>query len=566
MWPGAAPASRAARRSTACSPPTGLCSSGRAWRSRAMSPSWAMPTRWVNNWRSWLRAESPILSGRPPRSAPIGRPAWRRPALWCSTRRPDAAGQPDPARQPAPGPAGLDTLLHTKFFIPPPRAQRVARARLLDRLRATPAPPVTLVAAPAGYGKTTLVADWITGDRRVAAWLTLDSAENDPGPFWAAVATALGTVQPAASARALDLLRQPQPPLAAILTILLNDLATHLTPDAAGRPVLLVLDDYHLIAVRAIHEMVTTLIEHLPPALRLVLASRADPPLRLGRLRVRAQLLEIRTVDLAFDETETRAFLTETMGLALPTQAASTLTARTEGWAAALQLAALALRHQPDPQAFLVTFSGSHQHLFGYLVEEIFSQQPPAVQAFLLATCVLDRMCAGLCLAVLDPPPPESAAPAGGGEDGGRVQTLLEELDAANLFVVALDTIGEWYRYHPLFAETLRHQLRQGDPAAEQRYRRRASAWLAQADYGPEAIGQALAGQDWAAAAGLIEHFADGVWHRSELGLLGGWLGALPPSLLHERPRLSLLQALLLMLGNHYAAAEAWLGDVERGL
>src|SRR5579859_4848282 len=234
----------------------------------------------------------------------------------------------------------LDTVLHTKFLIPPPRPQRVQRMRLLAGLRADPPPPVTLVAAPAGYGKTTLVADWITTDHRRAAWLTLDSSENEEGAFWTAVATALDSVQPGVSARALALLRQPQPPpLPTILTALLNDLTTHLTPDAAGQPVLLVLDDYHMITQRPIHETVTALIERLPPALRLVLTSRADPPLRLARLRVRAQLLEVRAADLAFAAPEVDTFLTETMGLTLPAAVAPALLARTEGWVAALQLA-----------------------------------------------------------------------------------------------------------------------------------------------------------------------------------------------------------------------------------
>jgi LuxR family maltose regulon positive regulatory protein len=456
----------------------------------------------------------------------------------------------------------LDMVLHTKFFIPPPRAQRVLRARLLTPLRTPTLPPVTLVTAPAGYGKTTLVADWITRDARRAAWVTLDAADDDPGAFWTSVATALSTVQPAAGAHALDLLRQPQPlPLPTILTILINDLTAHLAPDAAGRPVLLVLDDYHVITHRAIHELVMTLIEHLPPHLRLVLTSRGDPPLRLGRLRVRERLLEIRASDLAFEEPETAAFLTETMGLALVPAAATTLTTRTEGWVAALQLAALSLRHQTDPAAFLAGFGGGHRYLLGYLVEEVFSQQPPAVQTFLLATSVLERMCADLCAAVLAPASPDPAA-AG----AGSPQTLLEELDAANLFVVALDAGGQWYRYHPLFAEMLRHQLRHVAPAEERIYRQRACAWLTHAGYEREAVGQALAGQDWAAAAGLIEQCAEGAWQRGELGLLAGWLDALPPVLRHERPRLSLLQALLLMMDNQYAPAEAWLAEVAQGL
>ncbi|HMA38142.1 MAG TPA: LuxR C-terminal-related transcriptional regulator [Chloroflexia bacterium] len=447
----------------------------------------------------------------------------------------------------------LDTVLHTKFLIPPPRPQRVQRMRLLAGLRADPPPPVTLVAAPAGYGKTTLVADWITTDHRRAAWLTLDSSENEEGAFWTAVATALDSVQPGVSARALALLRQPQPPpLPTILTALLNDLTTHLTPDAAGQPVLLVLDDYHMITQRPIHETVTALIERLPPALRLVLTSRADPPLRLARLRVRAQLLEVRAADLAFAAPEVDTFLTETMGLTLPAAVAPALLARTEGWVAALQLAALSLRTQADPAGFLASFGGSHRHLLGYLVEEVFSQQPPALQAFLLATCVLDRMCADLCNAVL--------APAGG------AQAILAALDAANLFVVALDRRGAWYRYHPLFAEMLLHRLRQQDPAGERALRRRASAWYEQAGAGAEAIQQALAGSDWATAARLIEQFADDVRRRGEFGLLDRWLGALPAAVRAAAPGLGFWQAVRLMMAGQAAAAETLLTAVEQDL
>ncbi|HUS14430.1 MAG TPA: LuxR C-terminal-related transcriptional regulator, partial [Chloroflexia bacterium] len=419
---------------------------------------------------------------------------------------------------------------------------------------------------PAGYGKTTLVADWIATDRRRAAWITLDATDNDPGAFGQALACALATLTPAAGARTLALLRQPQPPtLPAIVIVLINDLATHLRPDADGRPLLLVLDDYQAITDRTIHEMVTTLIERLPPQLRLVLTSRADPPLRLGRLRVRAALLEIRAADLAFSAAEVDTFLTETMDVALPAAVAGTLLARTEGWAAALQLAALSLRRQPDPAAFLTEFNGSHRHLLTYLVEEVFSQQPAPVQAFLLATCVLDRMCAPLCTALLTPDS-SPIEPNGSGATAGAAQVLLEELEAANLFVVALDTNGEWYRYHALFGEMLRHRLRQQDPSVEQILRRRASRWYEQAGDGPEAIRHALAAQDWDTAARLIEQCAEKVRRRGEFGLLDRWLGALPATVRVASPGLSFWQALRLTLAGQLVAAATLLTDVEQEL
>lgn len=450
--------------------------------------------------------------------------------------------------------------LHTKFFMPPPRPRRVARPRLLAVLRADPPPPVTLVAAPAGYGKTTLVVDWIATDARQAAWVSLDAGDNDPGTFWQALATALHTVHPSASARALAVLRQPHPPApAALLRVLLNDLAAHPAPDPAGRPLLLVLDDYHVITQPAIHDSVIHLIAQLPDYLQLVITSRSDPPLRLSRLRVRAQLLEIRAADLAFDAGETATFLRETMGLAVP-EAAAVLAARTEGWAAALQLAALALPRQADPRAFLKGFGGTHQHLLSYLAEEVFSQQPPARQAFLLATCVLDRLCAPLCAAVLADPaaPPPDLPP-------GPTQAVLDALAADQLFLLALDSTGQWYRYHTLFADALRHQLRRTAPAQERIYRQRASAWLAQAGYGAEAIGQALAAQDWERAADQIEQFADGAWERGELRTLAGWLAALPDAL-RRRPRLGVLQALSAMMANQYGSAAAQLVAVRQEL
>ena len=471
-----------------------------------------------------------------------------------------------PPRPPSPLGGGRDPVLHTKFLIPPPRIRRVLRPRLLDCLRAAGAPLVTLVAAPAGYGKTTLVADWILSDDRTAAWLTLDSADNDALPFWLTVTTALAQVQPAATVRTLALLRQPQPPaLPTLLTVLLNELATQITPDPTGRPLLLVLDDYHTITDRAIHESVITFIARLPPHLRLVLTSRADPPLRLGRLRVRDQLLEIRAGDLAFAAIEVEQFLTETMGLTLPATVATTLLARTEGWAAALQLAALALRRQPDPAAFLADFNGSHRHLLGYLVEEVFSQQPPAVQAFLRATCILDRLCADLCDTLLAVPPPE---PALGGTPPapGGAQVLLEELEAANLFIVALDHSSEWYRYHPLFAEMLRYRLHQQDPLGEGILRRRASRWYEQAGDGAEAIRHALAAQDWDTAARQIERFADELRRRGELGLLDSWLTALPATAHMAYPGLGVWQALRLGMRGQFAAADAALAAVEQYL
>ncbi len=477
--------------------------------------------------------------------------------------RPPAVVLPPP---PAPPQAALP---RTKFVMPPPRPQRVQRGRLLALLRADPLPCVTLVAAPAGCGKTTLVADWIALDARPTAWLTLDAGDNEPIAFWAAVATAFDTAQAGVGASILALLQADQPPpIAIVVAALLNELTVHLRPDADGRPVLLVLDDYHVITQRAIHETVVTLIERLPEQLRLVVISRIDPPLRLARLRVRADLLEIRAAHLLFTEDEVAAFLTDTMSLTLPADAAAILTARTEGWVAALQLAALSLRHQADPAAFLATFGGSHRHLLSYLVDEVLSQQSAELQAFLLATSMLDRLCADLCAAVISEAPlePEAPLPAAPPEAALRAQALLEELNVANLFLIPLDSTGQWYRYHALFAEALRHRLHQHDPGRERVYRQRASAWYAQAGYGSEAIGYALAAQDWEMAARLIDQFMDGVRRRGEWRILDAWLGALPPALLRTHPRLGFWQAARLVAKGQFVAGEAVLTAVEQDL
>ena len=350
---------------------------------------------------------------------------------------------------------------------------------------------------------------------------------------------------------------------------LINDLTAQLRPDADGRPVLLVLDDYHAITERVIHETMLALIERLPTHLRLVVISRIDPPLRLARLRVRADLLEIRAAHLLFTEEEVAAFLhRDHEPVRSPAGAASILTARTEGWVAALQLAALSLRHQADPAAFLATFGGSHRHLLSYLVDEVLSQQSPELQAFLLATSVLDRLCAELCAAVIGelPGAPDASPLAGPPEAVRRAQALLEELNIANLFLIPLDTVSQWYRYHALFGEALRHRLHQHDPAGERVYRQRASIWYAQAGYGAEAIQHALAAQDWDLAARWIEQFVDGVRRRGDWRTLDGWLAAVPPAWLRAHPELEFWQAARLTAKGQFVASAAVLTAVEQDL
>jgi LuxR family maltose regulon positive regulatory protein len=338
-----------------------------------------------------------------------------------------------------------DVLVATKLHVP--RAGFVPRPRLLARLAEGVGRGVTVVCTPAGFGKTTLLGDWARRSRRPVAWLSLDAGDNDPARFWRYVAAALERARPGIDAPVVALLRGPhQPPLEAVATAVINVL---MSVPGEGE-VVLVLDDYHLIEASPVHDSVAFLLDRLPPGLRLVLSSRADPPVRLARLRARGQLAELRADDLRFTVTETAAFLREVTGLELPAASVAALQDRTEGWAAGVQLAALSLRGRADPAGFVATFAGSHRYVLDYLTEEVLAGQPEQVLRFLLQTSVLDRLCGPLCDAVT-------------GRTGS--QALLEELDRANLFVVPLDEERRWWRYHHLFADLLRARLARKRPA-----------------------------------------------------------------------------------------------------
>ena len=334
--------------------------------------------------------------------------------------------------------AERDVLLATKLHAPQPRPGFLPRPRLLQRLADGMAGELVLVCAPAGFGKTSLLADWARGGQRPVAWLSLDLGDNDPARFWRYVATALdpacsGIAQPVAA-----LLRGPQPPLEAVVTGLVNALAAQ--PDQVA----LVLDDYHLIQAAAVHHSLTLLLERQPVQLRLVLAGRADPPLPLARLRARGQLVELRADQLRFTPQETAALLGEAVGLDLPADSVAALAARTEGWVAGLQLAALSLQGRSDPAEFVATFGGSHRYVLDYLTEEVLARQPDQLVRFLSETSVLARLCGPLCQAVT-----------------GRAdsQQLLEQAERANLFLLPLDEVRGWWRYHQLFADLLRARL-----------------------------------------------------------------------------------------------------------
>jgi LuxR family transcriptional regulator, maltose regulon positive regulatory protein len=376
-------------------------------------------------------------------------------------------------RPPQAAAAEQDVLLATKLHVPQPRPGFLPRPRLSDRLDQGMARELVLVCTPAGFGKTALLGDWARGGRRPVAWLSLDPGDNDPTVFWRYVAAALDGVGVGVGERLAPLLGGPRPaPPEAVVTALVNTLAAQ--PNAVA----LVLDDYHLIQAPPVHDSLTLLLERLPPQLRLLLASRTDPPLPLARLRARGQLVELRAVELRFTIDETAALLREATGLELPADSVAALAARTEGWVAGLQLAGLSLQNHPDPAGFVATFSGSHRYVLDYLTEEVLTQQPKRLVAFLLETSVLERLSGPLCDAVT-----------------GRAdsQTLLETLERANLFLVPLDEVRGWWRYHHLFADLLRARLQQTDPERVLGLHRNAAAWLQRHGLLDDAIRHALA-------------------------------------------------------------------------
>jgi LuxR family maltose regulon positive regulatory protein len=441
-------------------------------------------------------------------------------------------------------PAEPEALLATKLEVPPPRPGLVRRPRLLERL--TPAAGgATLVCAPAGFGKTSLLADWARHRGWPVAWVSLDPDDNDPVRFWRYAAAALDRAGAAVAGRLAPLLRGPDPAAPeAVVTALVNELAAR--PES--EPVVLLLDDYHRIQAPPVHHAITLLMDHPPPRLRLVLASRADPPLPLAALRARGQLAEVRQQDLRFTPEETADLLEAATGLALPAGSVAALAARTEGWVAGLQLAGLSLRDHPDPAGFVASFSGSHRHVLDYLTEEVLDRQPGPVVRFLLETSVLERLSGPLCDAVTG---------------RGDSQQVLEGLERANLFLIPLDEVRGWWRYHHLFADLLRARLLKADPEAAGRLRRAAAAWCEHHGLVDEAIRLALAGGDPGGAARLIERHFDALLRRAEGATVDRWVAALPAALVRSRPRLLVAQAVWVLLAGRVDQAEALLDRAE---
>ncbi len=448
-------------------------------------------------------------------------------------------------------------ILATKLYIPPPRPKVVSRPRLIERLNEGKQHPsgVTLISAPAGFGKTTLVSEWIAaltpsplpmgeGLGVRAAWLSLDEGDNDLTRFLTYLVAALQTIAPKVGEATLALLQSSQPPpTEVLLTALLNDLTT------LGE-VVLVLDDYHAIESAPIDEALTFLVDHLPPQLRLVIASREDPPLPLARLRARGQLTELRAADLRFTPAEAADFLNDAMSLNLAASDIAALESRTEGWIAGLQLAALSMQGRSDTTHFIQAFTGSHRFVLDYLMEEVLQRQPERVRSFLLQTAILERLCGSLCDAVTN-------------RDDGR--SMLELLERSNLFVVPLDDRRQWWRYHHLFADVLQARLieEQSDRVSE--LHRRASEWFEQNNLPAEAIHHALIAKDFERAAALIEMNVRGMRSSSQEAIWLGWVKALPGELVHMRPVLLVYYAFALLPGEPDAAEER-LKEAERWL
>jgi LuxR family transcriptional regulator, maltose regulon positive regulatory protein len=437
-------------------------------------------------------------------------------------------------------------LLRTKLFVPRLQQRHVARAHLLRRLNDGLQRTLTLISAPAGFGKTTLVSAWVAADGRPVAWLSLDEGDNDPFRFLAYVVAALQSVAPQIGSGIQHALQSAQPPpMEALLTALINEIST------LPEQVVVVLDDYHLIESEAVDRAVTFLLEHVPEQLHLVIATRQDPPLPLARLRARGQLSELRAVDLRFAADEATEFLNHAMGLSLSTTDIAALEERTEGWIAGLQLAALSLRDRQNATEFIRAFAGEHRYVADYLVEEVLQRQPATLRDFLLQSAILDRLHGPLCDAVT------------GQRDG---HARLESLARGNFFVVPLDDQRQWYRYHHLFANMLRAQLMDEHPELVATLHQRASAWHEQHGSLADAIRHALAAGDPERAAEMIERALPAL-RRGRLGVtLLGWLKALPDEVLRCRPVLSAAYAWALLEGGELEAVESRLQDAERWL
>jgi len=451
------------------------------------------------------------------------------------------------------------SILATKLYIPLPRAKIILRPRLIERLNEglSSGCKLTLISASAGFGKTTLVSEWIASCGKPVAWLSLDEGDNDSTRFLTYLIAALQTIMANIGEGVLGVLQSPQPPpIESILTALINEIAAipdnpSTLPLVAGQRFIFVLDDYHVIDSKPVDEALTFLLEHLPPQMHLVIASREDPPLPLARLRVRNQLTELRAADLRFTPSEAANFLNQVMGLNLSAEDIAPLEARTEGWIAGLQLAALSMQGHQDAASFIKSFTGSHHFVLDYLIEEVLQRQSESVQTFLLVTSILDRLCGPLCDSVL-------------GSPSASGQETLEYLEHANLFIVPLDSERRWYRYHHLFTDLLRQRL--GKPEEFAEFHLRASQWHEENGDLGAAFHHAIAAGDFVRAAELAEAAWQGMNESFQSAAWLGWMKKLPDKLIRTRPVLCTQIAQAFTDTGELEASELHLQDAERCL
>ncbi len=452
-----------------------------------------------------------------------------------------------------------ETILRTKLFAPLPRRSMVERPRLLDKLTEAEQSDtrLLLVCAPAGFGKTTVVAEWIistvlsqapTGKQAAgAAWLTLDEADNDPVRFWRYIDAALQNIDPRLGENIRPALYAPQPPpYRALLAELVNDILT------VDRDFILVLDDFHVIQNESIFEAVNYLIDHLPPLVHLLIATRSDPPLQLARRRARGELFELRAADLRFTNDEAAQFINEVMRLGLSAEDVAALEARTEGWITGLQMAAISLQDTADPHAFVTAFRGNDRYIADYLLEEVLQRQPVEFQQFMLQTSVLNRLCGPLCDAVTG---------------RGDSQAVLNSLERANLFIAPLDNHREWFRYHHLFASLLQQRLLDtADPASVLDLKRRASQWHADHGNVVDAVEIALSCGNYEQAIGIVEVSDVPLFMGDELNTLRQWTERIPADIISAHPRLNLMATWASHATGHPQQAERFVQLLEQSI
>jgi LuxR family maltose regulon positive regulatory protein len=446
------------------------------------------------------------------------------------------------ATEAPPGPLLVQTKLE-----PPARRELVPRPELVERLAGGGPRRLTVLSAPAGWGKTTMLAAWAASDHRPFAWLSLDAGDSQVGRFWTYLVAALQSVEPGVGAQALGLVTAPGVDVEReALPVLLNDLA------GLRKPIVLALDDYHLIRSSELHAQMAFFVERLPPNCEVAIATRAEPPLPLARMRVRGEALKVDAAQLRISPEETDALLNDLLRLELRPDQVQVLLRRTEGWAAGLYLAALSLRHQPDAGGFIDAFAGNDRHIVDYLGSEVLAGLPYDVREFLLRTSVLDRLSAPLCDALT------------GGQAAAR---LLPEIERSNLFLVPLDDRREWYRYHHLFAELLRLELTRVHPDAAPELHRRAAAWYLERGDPDRAIRHTIAAGDHHAAAELIAaHWTAWILERGEHGDVDAWLGALPRDVVRSDARLCVARMIVAQSTGKMEGAEEWVGAADAAL